>query len=788
MISHFKIKLGLFKEKSKEFFSEKKRKIFLGILLAFLAILSGVLWVSKDTRFSIGKKVAGDLTVISTPTTKVLKIKILKVDLADATNSCTQDQIYASVFGSINSIKVVYEESSRGAVTINGDVSSVNLNLTKKGIRAYCGVDTRAKLATLINSTAGIDLNNFDKVIYILPYGSCSWGGNFDPGGQRLWWAKCEQPKILAHEIGHTFGMYHAATETDEYGDYSDPLGGGADAPLSQFNAPHLVQMGWLPSSSIKEVASSADYSLSCTEENVVFQPQVLVLSKPDTGEKYYVSFRCGIGIDTNLDPKYRDNFLTVHRANFDSKSPKKIYLLSLLPVGDSFVDAANKISIKLNSCDNHIAKVNIVFEGSSLALTSAPTTTSSSKNPPPYYGYLTFKRPSELPLTDLGMYTNFTVANHNKTNGTPNEIDFQALRNAKVKVLLKLDRSLVEDSFLSNGSVNKTELTKYKALMDSYKDVIDAIYVIDEPYKESKNYSEQQLHDLVEQVKRVFPEYKIYVNFLSPVAVNTQRGGSYPNNIVYPHIPENIDLLSFDTYYKPTSTEEMVYKKKIAKDIAILRQKSDGQPIIFASLAFRSDDNKDGIPDSKPELYQADWDYEIFKEQNLGGLGWYFYDETNANKFGSSYWPDLIAKHKEIGQKIFGLSLTSTPVPTLLPTATLIPNLTVTPTLKPAPTSTPTIAPSQLTPTPTPMPIVEQLTAQEVVLQSWFKFNRLRVAVSSSFSPNVTLSVVGYGDLKYSRKDRNYTNKFWTFNKWPQTVTIVSSGGGQILAPVIWQ
>lgn len=731
---------------------------------------------------------AGDLTVVPSLTTKALKVKIIKTDLDDATNSCTQDQIYTSVFGSANSVKVVYEESSRGAVTITGDISSVNLNLTKEAIRAYCGVDTRANLATLINSAAGVDPNNFDKVVYVLPYGSCSWGGNFDPGGQRLWWAKCEQPKILAHEIGHTFGMYHAATETDEYGDYSDPLGGGAEAPLGQFNAPHLVQMGWLPSGSIKEVFSSGDYSLSCTEENVVSQSQVLILAKPDTGEKYYVSFRCSIGIDANLDPKYRDSFLTVHRANFESKSPKKIYLLSLLPIGDSFVDATNKISIKLNSLDNHLAKVNIVLGGSPPVLTPTPTITSSSKNPPPYYGYLSFKRPSELPLPDLGTYTNFIVVYHNKTNGTPNEVDFQALRSAGVKVLLKLDRSLVEDSFLSSGSINKTELIKYKALMDSYKDVIDAIYVIDEPYKDSKNYSEQQLYDLVEQVRNVFPEYKMYVNFLSPAAVNVQRGGSYPDNIVYPHVPGNIDLLSFDTYYKPTSTEETVYKNKIAKDVAILRQKSNGQPIIFASLAFRSDNNKDGIPDSRPELYQADWDYEIFKEQNLGGLGWYFYDEINTNNFGSSYWPDLIVKHKEIGQKIFGFSLTSTPVPTLLPTATLIPNPTVTPTLKPAPSSAPTVAPPQPTPTPTPMPIVEQLTAQEVVLQSWFKFNRLRVAVSSSFSPNVTLSVVGYGDLKYSREGDNYTNKFWTFNQMPQTITIVSSGGGQILVPVIWE
>lgn len=658
MILGSKTKKGLLKKKSKKLLHGKNKRILLGVFLICLAISSVAFFRLKDTKSNLKKRVAGDLTASYAPVTKALKIKILRIDLADTVNGCTQNQIYISAFGSTNSVKVVYEESSRGTVSINGDVSSVNLNLTKKEMRAYCDVSTRAALATLINTTAGVDPNSFDKVIYVLPYGSCSWGGNFDLGGQRLWWTRCEQPKILSHELGHTFGMYHAATVTDEYGDYSDPLGGGADAPLSQFNAPHLVQMSWLPSGSIKEVTTNGNYSLTCTEYKATSQSQVLVLAKPDTGEKYYVSLRCALGIDTGLDPKYRDNFLTIHRANLLSKSPKKTFLLSLLPVGDIFVDTVNKISIKFSSSNNYVAKVQIVFGGLSPTLASATTKTPSVKDPPPYYGYLAFTRPSELPLEDLGTYTNFVVIYHNKTNNTPDKVDFQSLKKAKVKVLLKLDRSLVEDSFLGSGSINKAELEKYKVLMDSYKDVVDAIYVIDEPYKESKNYSEQQLHDLVEQVKNVFPEYKMYVNFLSPFAVNAQRGGSYPNNIVYPNIPKNIDLLSFDTYYKPASTEETVYKNKIAKDIAILRQKSSGQPIIFATLAFRADSNGDGTPDSKPELYQADWDYEIFKEQNLAGLGWYFYEEKQGTNFGSSYWPELIVKHKEIGQKILSLNV----------------------------------------------------------------------------------------------------------------------------------
>jgi hypothetical protein len=295
-----------------------------------------------------------------------------------------------------------------------------------------------------------------------------------------------------------------------------------------------------------------------------------------------------------------------------------------------------------------------------------------------PYYGYLTFSPISSLPLNDLKTHINSITIRQNDKAGTPTDADLQALRGTNIKVIFKLDNEIAEIPFFDTGSVNTDALAKLKARLDNYKDVIDTIYVVDEPYKVKKKYTEQQVHDLVQQVKEIFPGYLMQVNFLHPAEVNAQYGGSYPGNILHPRVPDNVDVISFDTYLKPLIEAEQYYKSQITKDVGVLRSVSNGQPIFFVSLASRTDENKDGQPDSRPELYQVDWSYEIFVEQKLAGLVWYFYDDKNGqNWYGTSHWPDLIAKHREIGNKIIKPTTSTesaTPIPTTVVTGEAYP------------------------------------------------------------------------------------------------------------------
>jgi len=143
--------------------------------------------------------------------------------------------------------------------------------------------------------------------------------------------------------------------------------------PLTQVNAPHLDQMGWLPDAAIQDVTVDGTYSIEATEidPDAATYPQILRLEKPDTNEYYYVSFRRPIGLDANLigyvntycDDTYLD-LATVHRFRgfgfAPGYDPPNTYLVALLAEGDSFADTSNGITITMVSHEGHVATVRI--------------------------------------------------------------------------------------------------------------------------------------------------------------------------------------------------------------------------------------------------------------------------------------------------------------------------------------------------------------------------------------------------------------------------------------------
>lgn len=217
------------------------------------------------------------------------------------------------------------------------------------------------------------------------------------------------------------------------------------------------------------------------------------------------------------------------------------------------------------------------------------------------------------------------------------------------MKVLLKLDKRVVEEG-LHDWTFDEAELRRIKNRIDKYKDVILAIYVVDEPYKIKKNYTEEYLRDLVQGVKEIFPAYPMYVNFLNPSEVERARG-------YFPDIPDNIDLISTDIY-KSThgdSSEDAKkwYKESIGRGLSIIKEKAGSRPVLFASKGSGPVND----PEKWPATYQMEWDYELFQEYDLIGLAWYFYEyfyeDRQGGSYGSSHYPEIIEKQREIGQRI---------------------------------------------------------------------------------------------------------------------------------------
>ena len=143
---------------------------------------------------------------------------------------------------------------------------------------------------------------------------------------------------MAAHELGHTLGMYHASTEDDEYGDHSDPMGGGITAPLCQVNAPHLWQKGWV---GILDAVPGI-YEIEPTETT----EYVLRIGT------YYISLRKPVGIDANLqgyvNPRSGHEYLdrvTIHWFD-ETVAPRRTRLEALLLAGEQFIGSDFTVTV----------------------------------------------------------------------------------------------------------------------------------------------------------------------------------------------------------------------------------------------------------------------------------------------------------------------------------------------------------------------------------------------------------------------------------------------------------
>src|SRR5437867_7868457 len=104
-----------------------------------------------------------------------------------------------------------------------------------------CDPETLGSLARQAAQSSGIVLSDYARYVYVFPSIPCVWSGMATVGGtpSEAWINGNLDPHILAHEIGHNFGLAHAHSwycptsyVTDdpsctwyEYGDFVDVMG-----------------------------------------------------------------------------------------------------------------------------------------------------------------------------------------------------------------------------------------------------------------------------------------------------------------------------------------------------------------------------------------------------------------------------------------------------------------------------------------------------------------------------------------------------------------------------------
>jgi hypothetical protein len=196
-----------------------------------------------------------------------------------------------------------YERSSYGQMRIRSQVTGwLNAFTARPRCADWTSRDTTRLDAFVAPAraaavSAGFNVSSYDRVVYSVVGSDCNFRG--------IAWSRSivvtEVPTapLVTHELGHTFGLPHAAASrcaatcpVDESGDPYSPMGDG----FTDFSVYEKRQLGWLPEP--LRIAKAGTYRLAPAglKSNL---PRALVL--PTSEGQYWFELRKGRGIMVRL-------------------------------------------------------------------------------------------------------------------------------------------------------------------------------------------------------------------------------------------------------------------------------------------------------------------------------------------------------------------------------------------------------------------------------------------------------------------------------------------------------
>lgn len=205
-----------------------------------------------------------------------------------------------------------FRENSYGRLSLVGDVFGwFTLGMSA----ALCDPFRLAEEAHATVATSGLDLSEYEHLVYVFPQNACPWWGLATIGGApaAAWINGRLTFDVLAHEFGHGLGLSHShalecgwvalGTECQvlEYGDTLDVMGMAA----GHLSAVHKEQLGWLgeEDASLLPVVADGVFRLA-PYQRVGDGPRALkILRSREAGRAtwYYVEYRAPFGFDRFL-------------------------------------------------------------------------------------------------------------------------------------------------------------------------------------------------------------------------------------------------------------------------------------------------------------------------------------------------------------------------------------------------------------------------------------------------------------------------------------------------------
>lgn len=308
-----------------------------------------------------------------------------------------------------NSVANFYKEGSYGQ-------HQLNVTVPAAWLRANIATPTTCNYGAISNAgdaaatAAGYNPASYEYKVYMFPrVASCGWSGLGYVGFPRL--AYINGPtsfvtNVVAHEMGHNFGLLHAASldcgarvvgGTCTASEYGDPFNTMGNQTSMHFASAQKSLLGWLPATSVKTHASgSATYVLSPIESagGAVYAIKIPAAPK----RTYWIEYRQPLGFDAGLS-SYPTNGAQIRVSSpFETLCPgcsgaDDTELLDLttgttpftdaaLTVGKSYTDPDYGITINVISATAAALTVQVSGPGASSSPTATTTTLGTSANP----------------------------------------------------------------------------------------------------------------------------------------------------------------------------------------------------------------------------------------------------------------------------------------------------------------------------------------------------------------------------------------------------------------------
>jgi M6 family metalloprotease-like protein len=200
---------------------------------------------------------------------------------------------------------------------------------------------------------------------------------------------------LAAHELGHNFGLGHAATRDfgsaplgalgakgtiDEYGDPFSAM--GASSP-GHYAAPHKAALGWLAASNVASVESGASFVLSPLEI-VTGGVQALKVRRGTGNDAWlWLTYRQPVGADANLGGApfagalvhYQDAYSGLQTQLVDFSPATGTFADPPLPGGAAWADPYSNLSVSIGRATANGLEVTVSY-GAPKCVPAAPAIT----------------------------------------------------------------------------------------------------------------------------------------------------------------------------------------------------------------------------------------------------------------------------------------------------------------------------------------------------------------------------------------------------------------------------